>query len=640
VDDRTRWQEAVDIANIPTLLMVLVHLTGDRRWLHEPYRPTRTRGLDDNDTGGLPDEVQDEIRAAAFDAIVRWDAGEPVAIDTPSHELLLEMMEACVGQDVPEAYAPIIANELRLFERPPEPLAAPPGFEVLIVGAGISGVCAAVRLAGAGIPYRILERHDAVGGTWLENHYPGCGVDTPSYLYTFSFARADWSKYFSLRDELHAYVSKVAADFRVTDHITFGTEVVSATWDEPAQQWAVVAEGADGERTEHRANVVISAVGAFNKPKVPALPGADSFAGPSAHTARWPGEGIDLAGKRVAVIGTGASAMQLVPAIADTAESVTIFQRTAQWAAPFEKFHQEIPGPVRHLLATVPLYHDWYRIRLAWAFNDVLYPALQKDPEWDGADGRAIGPVNDRHRAFYTDYIVAELGDRQDLLDQVLPDYPPYGKRMLMDNGWFRTMTRDDVHLVTDAAVEIRPDSVVTGDGTEHPADVLVWATGFDVVNFLAPMEIVGRDGVVIREVWGADDARAYLGTAIPGAPNFFCLYGPNAQFGHGGSLITIMERQMHYVMSLLRQLIDQGLGSVEVRQDVHDTYNEQVDGLHEGLVWTNSSVANYYRNSKGRVVAINPFRIVEFWALTDEADLGDYRTDPARTTPDAVPVH
>lgn len=629
MDDRTRWQEAVDIANVPTLLMVLVHLTGDRRWLHDPYRPTRTRGLDDNDTGGLPEDVQDEIRAAALDAIVAWDAGAPVAIDAPSPELLLEMMEACVGQDVPEAYAPIIANELRVFERPDEPLDPPEGFEVLIIGAGISGVCASIRLAGAGIPYRVLERNDAVGGTWLENRYPGCGVDTPSYLYSFSFARADWTHYFSLRDELHAYVSRVAAEHGVTDHITFGTEVTSATWDEHAQQWIVEARDRSGASTTHRANVVISAVGAFNKPKIPDLPGADSFVGPAAHTARWPDDGIDLAGKRVAVIGTGASAMQLVPAIADTAESVTVFQRTAQWAAPFEKFHQPIPEPIRHLLATVPLYHDWYRIRLAWAFNDVLYPALQKDPEWDGSDGRAIGRVNDRHRAFYTDYIVAELGDRQDLLDQVLPDYPPYGKRMLMDNGWFRTMTRDDVHLVSDA-VEIRPHGVVTRDGTEHPADVLVWATGFDVVNFLAPMDVIGRDGVAIRDVWGPDDARAYLGTAIPGAPNFFCLYGPNAQFGHGGSLITIMERQMHYVMSLLGQMLDAGLGSVEVRQEVHDAYNAEVDAAHEGLVWTNSGVENYYRNSKGRVVAINPFRIVEFWALTEAADLDDYRTEPA----------
>lgn len=630
MDDRTRWQEAVDIANIPTLLMVLVHLTGDRRWLHEPYRPTRTRGLDDNDSGGLPDDIQDEIRAATYEAIVAWADGEPIAIDAPGPELLLEMMEVCVGQDVPEAYAPIIAHELRLFDRPAEPIATPPGFEVLVIGAGISGICAGVRLAEAGVPYSILERNDAVGGTWLENHYPGCGVDTPSYLYTFSFARADWSKYFSLRDELHAYVAGVAADFGVTDHIAFGTEVLSATWDDDAQQWVVVAEDRDGTRTEHRANVLVSAVGAFNKPKIPDLPGSDSFAGPAAHTARWPDEGIDLEGKRVAVIGTGASAMQLVPAIADTAASVTVFQRTAQWAAPFEKFHQEIPQPIRHLLATVPLYHDWYRIRLAWAFNDVLYPALQKDPDWDDRDGRSIGPVNDRHRAFYTAYIENELGDHQELLDQVVPDYPPYGKRMLMDNGWFRTMTRDDVHLITEAAVEIRPHGVVTGDGEEHPADVLVWATGFDVVNFLAPMDIVGRGGRRIREVWGPDDARAYLGTAVPGAPNFFCLYGPNAQFGHGGSLITIMERQMHYVMSLLRQMVDAGLGSVEVRQEVHDAYNDQVDATHEGLVWTHPGMENYYRNSKGRVVAINPFRIVEFWALTERADLTDFHTEPA----------
>lgn len=624
------WADAVAIANIPTLIMVLVQLTGELRWLDGAYRPTRTRGLDDNDSGGLPDHVQGEIRAAAVEAIVAWANGTPPAIAQPSDELLVQMMSVSIGQAVPMEYAPMIANELRVFDRPVPSCDPPDDFEVLIIGAGISGLCAGVRLQEAGVRFKILERDQRVGGTWLQNRYPGCGVDTPSYLYSFTFARADWSHHFSLRDELHAYLERVGEDFGITPHVQFGTEVEQATYDAAAQGWVVQARGCDGATEVHRANVVISAVGAFNKPRIPDMKGAGSFAGPEVHTARWPQGGLDLHGKRVAVIGNGASAMQLVPAIAEDAASVVVFQRSPQWAAPFDKFHRPVPAALRFLLAALPIYHDWYRLRLAWAYNDAIHPALQKDPSWvDPA--RSISALNDRHREYFTQYIVSELGDRQDLLEKVLPSYPPYGKRMLMDNGWFRTLTRENVHLVTDSVTEIVVGGVRTEKG-EYDADVLVWATGFDVVRFLAPMRIVGRSGHTLQEQWGDDDARAYLGTVIPDMPNFFCLYGPNAQFGHGGSLITIMDRQMHYVMSTLTQMFEAGIGVVEVDRDVHDDYNAKVDAAHEKMVWTHPGMDTYYRNSRGRVVAINPFRVVDFWKMTDRADLGDYRTEPKAT--------
>jgi len=624
--DERRLHDAVRVANIPTLLMVLTQMTGDLRWLDDPYRPVRTRGLEDNDTGGLAPDIQDEVRRAAFDAIVAWRRGVPLAIERPDDELLVHMMSVSVGRRVEDAYAAIIAHDLRVFTEPPRRLDVPAGFEVLVIGAGISGICAGVRLAETGVPYTIVERNQAIGGTWLENRYPGCGVDTPSYLYSFAFARSDWSQYFSQRDELHDYISRVADEFEVTPKVRFGTEVISATYDADAQRWVVEVRSADGAVSTLRPNVVISAVGAFNKPVIPALPGIDTFAGPSAHTARWPEGGIDLAGKRVAVVGTGASAMQLVPAIAGTAESVTVFQRTPQWVAPFEKCHQPIPDAVRFLLSEVPLYQDWYRIRLAWAFNDLIHPALQKDPDWPHPE-RSISGLNDYHREFFTDYIREQLGERIDLLDKVIPNYPPYGKRILLDNGWFTALRRDDVHLVTDAVAEVREHSVVTRAGDEYGIDVLIWATGFDVINFLAPMRIVGRSGDELHERWG-DDARAYLGTAVPDLPNFFCLYGPNAQFGHGGSLITIMDRQVNYAMSVLEQMFAGGLGAVEVRRDVHDEYNARVDAAHAKMVWTHPGMENYYRNSRGRVVAINPFRIVDFWPLTERADLGDYVTE------------
>ena len=482
------WADAVAIANIPTLLLVLVHLTGDRHWIEPPYQPTRSQGLGDNDTGGLPDHLQAEIRENALAAINGWRSGIPVALSDPGDEMLVEMLRISIGDDVPAEYSIMIREQLGIKQSttPLERSDPPPGFRAIIIGAGMSGICAAVRLAEAGVPYVILERDHGVGGTWRQNRYPGCGVDTPNHLYSYSFAKNDWTKYFALRDELHDYLVKVAHDFNVTPHIRFGTTVESAEYDADTRTWSVAATGADGSEQHHTANVVITAVGAFNKPKMPNVTGADTFAGPAAHTAQWPTDGIDLAGRRVAVIGTGASAMQVVPAIADEVDQLIVFQRSPQWAAPFERFRQDVPGPIRFLLQHLPLYHAWYRIRLSWAFNDKLHSTLQRDPEWPHPE-RSLNAINDGHRRFYTRHIETELGHRQDLLPKVVPTYPPFGKRILLDNGWFRTLAKPNVELVAERVVEVKPDRVVSESGLEYPVDVIIWATGFDVVRFLAP---------------------------------------------------------------------------------------------------------------------------------------------------------
>ena len=318
--------------------------------------------------------------------------------------------------------------------------------------------------------------------------------------------------------------------------------------------------------------------------------------------------------------------MQVAPAIVDQVASLTVVQRTPQWVAPFPKFGEDIPAPLQRLLAEMPLYRRWYRLRLSWAFNDKLYEALQTDPDWDGG-GKSINAINDGHRKGLTAYTKAELGDAQHLLPSVLPDYPPFGKRMLLDNGWFRTLANAKVTPVVGAVTEVRSNSVITSDGAEHRADVLIWATGFDVVNLLAPMKVVGIGGRDLHSDWNGDDARAYLGTVVPGYPNFFCLYGPNTQFGHGGSLITVLERQMHYVMSLLNQSFAKGIDRIEVRRDVHDDYNAKVDATHAKMVWMFPGVETYYKNTKGRIVVNNPFRILDFWTMTETADLDDYET-------------
>jgi 4-hydroxyacetophenone monooxygenase len=638
-DERQRYTEAVTDANIPTLLMVLLQLTGERKWLEAPYRPKPPRGMSDNDSGGLPTAVQQEIRDAAREAIIGWREGRPAAIPEPSPDLLVEMLSCAMAERIPHEYGPMIAGQLGL--RPltdGEPIEVPDGFSVLIIGAGMSGLCAAYNLKRAGIPFVVLEKSAHVAGTWAENRYPGSGVDTPTHLYSFSFATFDWSMYFALREEIHAYFEDVAGRFALRDEVQFETEVVSLAYQESEQRWAVTVRHADGSTAILHAPVVISATGIFNPIKLPLIDGLQDFDGPCVHTAQWPSD-LDVTGKRVALIGNGASAMQVGPEIQHQVESLTIFQRSPHWVAPFEQFRKEIPDPVRFLMREVPLYQSWYRVRLGWTFNDRVYPALQKDPTWEYPD-RSVNALNDKQREYFSNYIRAELGDRTDLLEHVLPTYPPFGKRLLMDNGWYRMLRNDKVKLVTEHITKIDANRIITADAGEYPADVLVLATGFDASRFLTSFQAYGRDGRSLREVWDDDDARAYLGLTMPGFPNFFALYGPNTQVGHGGSLVFVIEMQMRYIADLLRTMITEGIGVVECRKDIHDEYNAGVDRAHENMVWTHTGMSSYYRNTKGRVVVNYPYRNVDLFNVTERANLNDFVTEPRPAHSDHCAIH
>ncbi len=623
--------EAVAIANVPTLLMVLVQLTGELHWLEAPFLPTRARGMNDNDSGGFSDALQETVRSAALAAILDWRGGRPPAIAEPGPELRQRMLSVAVGEKIPADYDGIIAAELPLasneqFERLP----VPDGFEVLIIGAGVSGLCAAIHCQRAGIPYTILEKSSELGGIWRDNRYPGAGVDTPNHLYSYSFAPYDWSMFFALRDELKTYLEHVATHYDLHQQISFGTTVETADYDNQAQCWVVTMTNPDGTRTTKRANVLISAVGIFNPIKFPTIEGLETFAGPCFHTAEWP-QDIDLTGKRVAIIGNGASAMQIGPEIQHQVASLTIFQRSPHWVAPNPQFRKAIPAALRVLLTEVPLYRAWYRLRLGWTYGDQVFDALHKDPNWAHPE-RSLNKANDSHRGYFTHYITTELGDRSDLLDKVVPTYPPFGKRMLMDNGWYRMLRNPRVELVSETITSIQPGSITTQDGHDHPADVLVIATGFDVLRFLTAFEARGRDGRSLREIWRDDDARAYLGLAIPGFPNFFCLYGPNLQAGHGGSLMFMIEMQMRYIMDVMKQMLTTDLGAVAIREDVHDAYNEAVDRAHADMVWTHPGMETYYRNSRGRIVVNSPYRNATFFEMSRAADLAEFEVEARRT--------
>ena len=378
----------------------------------------------------------------------------------------------------------------------------------------------------------------------------------------------------------------------------------------------------------HReANVVISAAGLFNPPIEPNIPGLDSWTGEKWHTARWPTDST-VTGKRVAIIGNGASCMQTGPEIQHEVESLTIYQRSNHWAAPFEQFRKEVPDALRFLFQECPLYRAWYRVRLGWTFNDRIFTTLHKDPDWEHPD-RSLNAHNDGHRAFFTRYVIDELGDRADeLLPKVLPTYPPFGKRMLMDNGWYRMLRNPRVELVDNPITRIEGRTVVTADGTAREADVLVMATGFDTLRMISTYETIGRSGRSLREAWEDDNAKAYMGTVVPDFPNFFMLYGPNLQPGHGGSLIFVVEMQVRYIMDMLGKMAALGLDSVEVRDEVHARYNAGVDAEHENMVWTHPGMSTYYRNDRGRIVINSPYRNVDFFDMTREVDLSEYETE------------
>jgi 4-hydroxyacetophenone monooxygenase len=618
---------ALEEANLPTLLLVLAHLTGDDHWIEDPYRPSRPRGVEDNDSGGFPEDLQRSIRDDAWNVIRAARNGRLSPAAPPAPERIVRMLSVSLRAPVPQASGPLLAEELGIASRDVAIPAAPPAerFRVLVIGAGFSGLLMSIQLAKAGIAHVVVEKNAKVGGTWWENKYPGAGVDTPSHLYSLSFAqRSDWTHYFSKRDELHAYLESIADEYDLRRHVRFETEVVAARWDDEREIWNVDVRGKDGAVETLSAHVVVSGVGLLNRPSKPAIPGLDTFRGPVMHTAEWRDD-VEIRGKRVAVIGTGASAMQTVPAIAGVAERVIVFQRTPQWGIPNPNYFREVSEATKLLMREVPFYLGWYRLRHLWNFGDKLHAMVQWDPEWPHPE-RSINEASDRVRAALTDYIRAELGERADeLFAKCLPTYPPYGKRPLIDNGWFRTVARPDVELVTDDVAEIREHGVVTSTGEEIPADVIVLATGFRVLRVLGPMEIYGRGTASLHETWGEDDARAHLGITVPGFPNFFCILGPNTFAGHGGSGILTLELEVRYVMEMIATMLERGITSVECREDVYEAYNEKLAEALSHTIWAHPGMTTYYRNSKGRIVVPMPWTNYDYWRMIREPKLDDF---------------
>jgi len=626
---------ALQDVSIPALLMACVHMTDDpavrQSILDGPLRPA---GLFLNEVQGfMSEDDKAAARNLALQIITDYrDRGcpDPAPVDPA---LLKQMMDWIAVAEVPDEYVPMMLEEMGLDGSDPrndelvcEPVARD-DFPVLVIGCGQSGLLAAIRLTQAGIPFTVIEKNPGVGGTWWENTYPGARVDVGNHFYCYSFEPADhWSEFFARQPELQAYFADVMDRHGVTEHVRFNTTVTSAVWNDDTGTWAVTVAGPDGAETLH-ARAVISAVGQLNAPFIPDFPGAQDFTGPSFHTARWDHD-ADLSGKDVVMIGAGATGFQVAPAIAEQVRRLTIIQRTAQWMFPNPNYHAAVETGIRWAIKHLPFYGRWYRFLIFWPGCDTGLAAAKVDPDWPDQQ-RSVSAANDMARLMFTGWITSQLdGDphAEELAAKVIPDYPATGKRTLQDNGsWLRTLRRDNVDLVRGGVDRIESNAVVDNHGGRHHADVLIYATGFRVNDFLSSLSVTGRDGVELHDAWGQRPA-AYLGITVPGFPNFFCMYGPGTNLASGGSLIFHSECEIRYIMGCIDLLLSSGKTAMEPRREVHDDYYRRCQDELQTLVWSQPSITHsFYKDARGVVHSLSPWRLVDFWAWTRSPDPADY---------------
>ncbi len=459
-----------------------------------------------------------------------------------------------------------------------------PYWQVAIIGAGAGGLGLAIKLAASGRrDFVLFEASDGIGGTWRSNTYPGAACDVPSHLYSYSFAlKADWSKTYAQQPEILRYFEDCADRFGIRPHLRPNTRIASARWDEGLRRWRLT----DAEGKAYESDVLVSAVGTFATPSTPDIAGLDSFGGPSFHSARWEHE-HELAGKRVAVIGTGASAAQIIPEVAKAAVQVDVYQRTPQWILPRsdKPFSEDEKRRFARSRRTARRHRD----ELYWAFENTI--AFRND------DG-----VADGLKAIALSHIDHRITDEK-LKSKLTPDYPFGCKRTLICSDFYKAVMQDNVELITEPIDHVTPTGIVTGDGGERPADIIVLATGFKATEYLAELEVVGREGRKLHDDW-AEVAHAYLGLTVSGYPNFFMLYGPNTNQG-GNSIIIILEAQAAYVVSALRAMRWRRARAVDVRRDVMERYNRELAQALAGTVW--DGCQSYFRNANGRIATQLP---------------------------------
>ena len=617
-------------ADVPSLLAALAHATGDLALV--PAELWLNPDLALQPDGGWDAEQVERARELAVSGLRRLAASK-AGSDGGDDALVAPLIDWLCGAELDADYRTMLAEELSVTGdlRAPRPIAAPQwppeaqsDHAVAVIGAGMSGILAAHRLSQAGVDCVVLDKNGDVGGTWLENTYPGCRVDVFNHVYSYAGEqRPDWPEYHSSQPVLLDYFRDCARRWGILHRIRFDVRVESLAWDDHACRWTIRLDTGGGTE-EITANAVVSAVGQLNHPLMPDIEGIGDFAGPTFHSSAWRHD-IDWGGLRAAVIGTGASALQFIPHLAAEASGVTVFQRTPPWLIPRPVYHQPLAEGLLRLFELVPGYAHWFRLRLFWCTHEGTVAALRRDPAWTGPLEEAVSARNDEARRLLTLYLESQFGDRPDLLAKVVPDYPVGAKRVVLDNGiWAATLKRPNVELVDSGIERIEPTGVRGADGRLHPCDVIVFATGFRASEFLTPMRVTGRGGADLHETWGGD-ARAYNGICVPGFPNLFCLYGPNTNIVVNGSIIYFAECAAHYVVECLRFLAARGAAAMDCLPDAYDRYAALMDEHNSQMAWGISPVNSWYKSPSGRVAQNWPLPLIDYWRQTRRPDPADF---------------
>lgn len=619
-------RRAVEVADLNALRTALYQATGDRHLRDLPFSDRSTPSPEFD----APEAAIIKARAIRFFA----EEAERFQPQQPDDALLRELLELTLGASLSDGEfqmhrtAPGFDEFPRAVEWSGERPTLSEATNVAIVGAGLSGIAMGVHLTRLGIPYTIYERRHEVGGTWSINTYPDARVDTASSTYEYRFVKNyPWTEYFARQPEVRSYLEHVAREFGVFENIVFEADLATATFAEDTKRWELVINRPDGTTLKASAKFVVSATGLFAVPKRLNIHGVESFAGEILHTTEWNAEHT-AAGKKMAIIGNGSTGVQLLSRIAASADHVYAFQRTPQWIAPRTNYGKPLEAETLWLYENMPYYWNWTRFTPTiplFGMGDLIVP----DPEWQASGGH-FNKANDALREQLTQYIESQLGDRKDLIERLVPDYPPMARRLIVDNAWYKTLTQEHVDLVTDPITAIEPDAIVTANGTRYEVDLILAAVGFSVTKYLWPSLYRGRDGERLEDLWSMDNGgpRAYAGITVPKFPNLFIMYGPNAQPVAGGlGTVAWIEIWAAYIAQLIVAVIEGGKDLIEVDEGVFEHYNRTMDEKGAGLIFADPSSAkqNYYVNETGRLQTSNPWLGDEYFSYLAKPDLAAF---------------
>lgn len=631
-----RLREIVAGAELPILLAALAATTGDYSVLTPERRPPLPPSITGPvPQGGLSDEAQEDIREVAFDLLRRL-RDERITTAPGLSEAESRTVLSYLGNTDDEDWLGLLTHESALAPqgsgRPDwtfDQIAPGREFDVLVVGSGVAGLAAAYRLKQARVPFTMIEAGGDLGGTWWKNTYPGVRLDSPTFGYSFSFAQyGGWSLTYAIGEQIHDYLHQVADRAGISDGIVYNTALVAAEYDEAAGTWTATLRHTDavGEVTEYQAtyHAIIAAMGQLDTPRIPDFPGRDEFTGLQVHSQSWRPD-LDVRGKRVAVIGSGASAYQLVPAIVDDVSSLVLFQRSAPWILPAPNYHAPIPDSLSWLLRKVPHYAQWYRLWVTMNGARGRFTTIKRDPQWQGSPYTIC-----EHSQQMRDFIVAHLersyAERPDLLELAMPNYIPGSKRMLRDNGvWARALQQPHTTVVSAPIERLDATGIVDASGVHHDVDMVIYATGYRASEYLDGIDVRGLGGQEIHDYWDGD-AKAFAGVTVPGFPNLFMLLGPNTSHVVGGNVHFSAERTAEYAVKLIREVLVHDAKAIDLKQQALDDFIDWVEEENRQLAWSQPGSTAWYVNKYGRASQVWPYQDHVFWRITERVELDDYR--------------